>query len=132
MHLVRVDPSSFEGSRNILGTTRKVCCDAPNKVAGYYRNGSCETGPEDVGTHVVCAVVDESFLQYTKSRGNDLTTPFPPAFHGLQSGDKWCLCIARWIEAHEAGKAPRIIAESTHEAALQHIGKDILMRYATD
>jgi uncharacterized protein (DUF2237 family) len=132
MHLVHGVPSSFEGVRNILGTQLKVCCDEPNKVAGYYRNGSCDTGQEDVGTHVACAIVDEPFLQYTKSRDNDLTTPFPPVFHGLQVGDKWCLCIARWIEAHEAGKAPRIIAESTHEAALQYIGKDILMKYDAD
>ena len=69
------------------------------------------------------------FLQYTKGRGNDLTTPVPPAFPGLEAGDRWCICIARWIEAHEAGKAPLIVAESTHDAALSFISKDILLRY---
>ena len=129
MPLVRGDPSNEDGALNILGTKRRVCCDDPTRVTGFYRNGSCDTGPSDVGTHVVCAIVDDPFLQYTKSRGHDLTTPIPPDFHGLRAGDRWCLCVARWIEAYDAGKAPRIIAASTHEAALQHIAKDILVKH---
>jgi uncharacterized protein (DUF2237 family) len=114
---------------NILGTPLKICCDTPNKVTGYYRDGNCLTGPTDYGTHIVCAVVDDRFLQFTKSRGNDLITPHPPSFNGLKSGDRWCLCISRWIEAYKAGKAPKIIAESTNEMALKYISKEILMRY---
>jgi hypothetical protein len=114
---------------NILGTKLKVCCDTPNKITGYYRDGYCVTGPTDYGTHIVCAIVDDRFLEFTKSRGNDLITPYPPSFNGLKSGDRWCLCISRWIEAYKAGKAPKIIAESTHEIALKYISKDILMRY---
>jgi uncharacterized protein (DUF2237 family) len=114
---------------NILGTPLKICCDTPLKVTGYYRDGNCVTGPTDYGTHIVCAIVDDRFLQFTKSKGNDLTTAYPPSFNGLKSGDRWCLCITRWIEAYKAGKAPKIIAESTHEMALKYISKDILMRY---
>jgi len=127
--LVGGDSSSQSNVKNILGTKLKVCCDTPNKVTGYYRNGYCATGPSDTGTHIVCAIVDDRFLEFTKSRGNDLITPYPPSFNGLKAGDKWCLCILRWIEAYKAGKAPKIIAESTNEIALKYISKDILMRY---
>ena len=116
-------------NKNILGTKLKVCCDTPNKITGYYRDGYCVTGPTDYGTHIVCAVVDDRFLQFTKSRGNDLITPRPPSFNGLKSGDRWCLCISRWIEAYKAGKAPKIIGESTNEIALKYISKEILMKY---
>ena len=105
-------------TKNILGTEMVPCCLTPGKVTGFYRDGMCSSGTDDVGTHVVCAVVDDEFLKFTKSKGNDLSTPFPPSFPGLVAGDKWCLCILRWLEAYKAGKAPRIIAESTNEIYL--------------
>lgn len=115
--------------KNILGTELVPCCLTPGKVTGFYRDGMCSSGATDVGTHVVCAVVDDDFLQFTKSKGNDLTTPSPPSFPGLVAGDKWCLCVLRWLEAYKVGKAPKIIPESTNELALQYVHKDILMRY---
>ena len=115
--------------KNILGTELVPCSLPPGKTTGFYRDGTCSTGSDDGGTHIVCAIVDDIFLEFTKSRGNDLITPRPPSFNGLKSGDRWCLCISRWIEAYKAGKAPNIIAESTHEMALKYISKDILMRY---
>jgi len=112
---------------NILGNSLEVCCNEPGKVTGYYRDGICSTGPTDVGTHVVCAIMDDDFLQYTKSQGNDLITPNPPSFPGLVAGDKWCVCILRWIQAYNAGKAPKLIANSTNEIALKYISKEILL-----
>lgn len=116
--------------KNILGTELVPCCLTPGKVTGFYRDGMCSSGAYDVGTHVVCAVVDDYFLQFSKSKGNDLITPFPPSFPGLVAGDKWCLCVLRWLEALKAGKAPKIIPESTNELALGYTTKDILMKYA--
>jgi len=113
---------------NILGTPLVPCCPT-GKVTGFYRDGNCVTGPTDTGTHVVCAIVDDEFLQFTKSKGNDLITPIPGRFPGLVSGDKWCLCILRWLEAYNAGKAPKIIAESTNSIALKYTTKDILMKF---
>jgi uncharacterized protein (DUF2237 family) len=115
--------------KNILGTELIPCSLTTDKVTGYYRNGICSTGPDDFGTHIVCAIVDDKFLKFTKSKGNDLITPSPPSFPGLVTGDKWCLCILRWLEAYKAGKAPKIIAESTNELALKYISKDILMQF---
>jgi uncharacterized protein (DUF2237 family) len=109
----------------------KPCC-LKGKITGFYRDGYCSTGPTDYGTHVVCAIVDNNFLELTKSRGNDLMTPHPPSFPGLVTGDKWCLCALRWLEAHKAGKAPKIVAESTNIHALDYISKDILIKYAID
>lgn len=107
-------------SKNVLGQTLKPCCTNP--MTGFYRNGICETGPDDYGTHVVCAVMTQSFLNYTKSKGNDLCTPLPAyRFPGLKPGDKWCLCALRWKEAFEAGMAPPVILESTHQKALHYL-----------
>ncbi|MGB3183924.1 MAG: DUF2237 domain-containing protein [Cyclobacteriaceae bacterium] len=118
-------------TRNILGKRLELCCIAP--MTGFYRDGTCHTGPEDGGTHVVCAVMTEEFLTYTKSRGNDLSTPMPAYdFPGLKPGDKWCLCVTRWKEAHDAGKAPPIIPESSHIKALEVVDKEILLAYAAD
>jgi uncharacterized protein (DUF2237 family) len=116
-------------ANNILGTPMIPCC-ATGKITGYYRDGNCSTGDSDTGTHVVCAIVDDNFLQFTKSKGNDLITPQLPSFQGLVAGDKWCLCILRWLEAYKAGKAPKIIPESTNEAALKYTTKDILLKYS--
>ncbi len=114
--------------KNILGTLL-IPCRATGKVTGYYRDGVCSTGKSDVGTHVVCAIVDDKFLQFTKSKGNDLITPITGSFPGLVAGDKWCLCILRWIEAYNAGVAPKIIAESTNAIAANYIDKNILLKY---
>jgi uncharacterized protein (DUF2237 family) len=116
-------------ANNILGTPMIPCC-ATGKVTGFYRDGNCSTGDSDTGTHVVCAVMDDNFLQFTKTKGNDLSTPQLPSFPGLVAGDKWCLCILRWLEAYKAGKAPKIIPESTNEVALKYTTKDILLKYS--
>ena len=124
--------------KNILGTKLKSCCNKciirdKNKYStGYYRDGFCSTGQSDTGTHIVCAIVDNDFLEFTKSKGNDLITPHFPNFPGLVEGDKWCLCIYRWIEAYKANKAPKIIAESTNEIASSYIDKRILLKFSID
>jgi uncharacterized protein (DUF2237 family) len=103
--------------KNLLGTTIKPCSTSP--MTGFYRNGFCATGDEDTGTHVVCSLMTKAFLKFTKSQGNDLSTPQLPYFPGLKPGNKWCLCAKRWLEAYEAGVAPPVIFESTNEAALR-------------
>jgi uncharacterized protein len=113
---------------NILGTPLVPCC-ATGKVTGFYRDGNCVTGPTDTGKHIVCAIVDDNFLQFTKSMGNDLITPRPGMFPGLVAGDKWCLCVLRWLEAYNAGKAPKIVPESTNSVALNYTTLDILMKF---
>src|ERR1700741_2366263 len=110
------DPSFKEiamtDARNVLGEPLAECCSKP--LTGFYRDGSCNTGPEDVGMHTVCASVDAAFLVFSKAAGNDLSTPVPDfGFPGLKPGDRWCLCAARWREAFEAGMAPRVILKST-------------------
>jgi uncharacterized protein (DUF2237 family) len=117
--------------RNVLGGPLAVCCMSP--MTGFYRTGSCETGPQDLGTHVVCAQVTEAFLAFSRARGNDLTTPVPAfGFPGLQPGDRWCLCAARWQEALEAGVAPPVVLAATHEHALAFVSLDDLKRHALD
>jgi uncharacterized protein (DUF2237 family) len=113
--------STIEVSENVLGTPLQICCTSP--MTGFYRDGNCNTGPQDYGTHVVCAEVTEEFLQFTKTKGNDLMTPVPAyRFPGLKPGDKWCLCALRWKEALEAGVAPPVFMASTHKKALQFVG----------
>ena len=115
--------------KNILGSELKPCSTGSEKITGYYRNGYCSTGPTDTGTHVVCARMDDAFLAFTQSKGNDLITP-RQSFPGLAAGDKWCLCALRWREAHEAGKAPKLFLESTSDAVLEYVPKNILMNYS--
>src|ERR1700709_2033889 len=104
-------------ARNVMGGELTSCSMDP--VTGFFRNGCCETGPHDLGLHTVCAVMTEAFLAYSKSAGNDLSTPRPEYdFAGLQPGDRWCLCAPRWKEALDAGMAPRLVLESTHEETL--------------
>lgn len=106
--------------KNVAGDALEVCCTSP--VTGFYRNGKCETGRSDSGSHVVCARMTEAFLAFTRSRGNDLTTPSPEhGFPGLKPGDKWCLCASRWKEAFDAGVAPPVILSATHERALRYV-----------
>lgn len=104
--------------KNVLGTTLQVCSLDP--ITGFTRNGCCETGADDTGSHTVCAQVTEEFLAFSISRGNDLSTPRPEyGFEGLQAGDRWCLCASRWLEASEAGFAPPVILEACNERSLQ-------------
>ena len=114
---------------NIFGKPLIPCCTDP--MTGYFRDGFCRTVSEDTGTHTVCAVVTEAFLAYSASRGNDLMTPIPHLnFPGLQPGDKWCLCISRWLEAEKVGKAPPIVLEATHQKSLQYASLKLLQQYA--
>lgn len=110
----------MSAARNVLGDELQICSLSP--LTGFIRSGACETGPEDLGSHTVCAQMTEAFLQYSRQRGNDLVTPMPEyGFPGLKQGDRWCLCAARWLEAAEAGYAPPVILEATHARALQKI-----------
>jgi uncharacterized protein (DUF2237 family) len=102
-------------------------------MTGFFRNGCCDTGPEDVGCHTVCVVVTDEFLQFSSERGNDLSTPMPDfGFPGLKAGDRWCLCAPRWQEAFEASKAPRVVLRATHKGALEYCSLSDLKRYAID
>lgn len=115
--------------KNVLGNPLQPCCTNP--MTGFYRNGCCETGPDDRGVHVVCAQVTPAFLNYTQAQGNDLTTPAPHFnFPGLKPGDRWCLCASRWQEALEMGVAPPVILESTHIAALNYVALEDLKQHA--
>jgi uncharacterized protein (DUF2237 family) len=117
--------------RNVIGQALMPCSVDP--VTGFYRDGCCHTGPEDVGSHTVCAVMTEEFLAFTKARGNDLSTPRPEfGFPGLAPGDQWCLCAARWQEAFQAGAAPRVALLSTHERALEICALSDLKDHAVD
>ena len=114
--------------KNVLGTSLQSCSLDP--VTGYYRNGDCDHCASDSGQHTVCAQVNESFLIFSKEQGNDLSTPRPEYnFTGLKPGDQWCLCAQRWLDAAEAGCAPPVILESTHERALDIISLSDLKYY---
>jgi len=107
-------------ARNVLGSLLQVCGVSP--MAGFARDGVCHTGPQDIGSHTVCAQMTEAFLDYALQRGNDLVTPVPEYdFPGLKAGDRWCVCAARWLEAAEAGVAPPVILDATHERALRKV-----------
>ncbi|NNC35432.1 MAG: DUF2237 domain-containing protein [Croceitalea sp.] len=114
--------------KNVLGGPLQACCHNPK--TGFYRDGSCKTGPEDVGTHVVCAIMTEEFLKYTRLKGNDLSTPIPAyQFPGLKPGDKWCLCASRWKQAAKEGMAPQVVLEATHQKALKFIDFELLLEH---
>jgi uncharacterized protein (DUF2237 family) len=119
------------GDRNVLGEVLEPCCLRP--MTGFFRTGSCETGPEDFGAHTVCVQVTAEFLDYSRERGNDLSAPAPAfGFPGLKPGDRWCLCASRWKEALDAGMAPRVLLRATHERTLEHVSLDELKRYSMD
>jgi hypothetical protein len=121
----------MEKVKNVLGETLEVCCTSP--MTGFYRNGFCETGPRDLGTHVVCAEVTEEFLEFTSSEGNDLIRPSPEhGFPGLTPGDRWCLCVSRWKEALDAGIAPPVVLSATNQATIKYVSLDDLKKYAVD
>ena len=115
--------------KNVFGETLKSCCNDP--LTGYFRDGFCRTDLYDLGSHTVCAIVTDSFLEFSKKRGNDLTTPIPEYhFPGLKAGDKWCLCALRWKEAFDAGCAPEVDLEATSEKALIHLSINDLISHA--
>jgi uncharacterized protein (DUF2237 family) len=118
-------------SRNVLGGPLESCSIQP--MTGFFRNGCCDTSREDLGSHTVCAVMTAAFLDYSKSCGNDLSTPMPDyGFPGLKPDDRWCLCAPRWQEALDAGKAPRVVLRATHEGALDYCSLADLKRHAVD
>ena len=120
---------SIAQSLNVFGQPLELCCDNPK--TGFYRDGFCNTGSIDLGTHVVCAEMTKEFLDYTKSKGNDLSTPNPIYdFPGLKPGDFWCLCALRWKEAYEAGVAPNVKLEATHDKALEYLTMNQLIEKA--
>ena len=122
---IRYDPAA----RNVLGAELKPCSADP--MTGFFRNGCCETGPHDVGMHTVCAVMTAEFLAYSKSVGNDLSTPRPDLqFRGLSPGDRWCLCAPRWKEALDAGAAPQVVLDATHEETLAIVPLGVLKDHA--
>jgi uncharacterized protein (DUF2237 family) len=118
-----------EGARNVLGTELQPCSNTP--LTGFFRNGCCETGPDDTGLHTVCAVMSAEFLAFSKAAGNDLSTPMPAyGFPGLKPGDRWCLCAPRWKEALDAGMAPQLVLEATHEETLAIVTLGVLKDHA--
>ena len=125
----RFDPNEF--ARNVLGEKLQSCSERP--VTGFFRDGCCNTSPEDAGVHTVCAVMTAEFLEFSKARGNDLSTPVPEfGFPGLQPGDRWCLCAPRWREALDAGFAPRVVLGATHEASLEFASLADFKKHAID
>lgn len=117
--------------RNVLGEPLQPCSDDP--LTGFFRTGYCVTGPDDVGRHIICCEMTAEFLAFSKSRGNDLSTPRPEmAFAGLKPGDRWCMVAPRWVEALQAGLAPRVALLATHEAALRYTDLKTLKAYALD
>ena len=118
-------------ARTVLGTNLIACCTEP--MTGFFRNGKCDTSADDVGRHTVCAEMTADFLEFSKAMGNDLTTPHPEAmFPGLKPGDRWCLCLGRWIEALQRNKAPRIVLEATHASVLEFVTMKVLREYAVE
>src|SRR3954468_2519894 len=117
--------------RNVLGGLLQTCSDTP--LTGFYRDGCCNVGDDDFGVHSTCVQLTAEFLEFSKSRGNDLSTPRPEfGFPGLKPGDRWCLCAARWVEAFEAGRAPRVVLRATHRQALDYCSLSDLKRFAAD
>ena len=116
-------------AKNIFGDDLKVCCENP--MTGFFRNGSCDTSHEDVGMHTVCALMTKEFLEFSRAKGNDLSTPIPAfGFSGLKPGDKWCICLPRWVEAYKEGMAPSIDLEACHISVLEHVEFEDLKKFA--
>lgn len=115
--------------KNVLGTALVPCSTEP--MTGFFRDGCCNTSAADLGAHTVCVELTDEFLAFSKQAGNDLSTPHPEfAFPGLRAGDRWCLCASRWVEAMEAGRAPRVVLESTNVRTLDFVPLTVLQRYA--
>jgi len=117
--------------RNVLGGPLATCSDEP--LTGFFRDGCCNTGPEDIGLHVVCAKVTQAFLEFARRHGNDLITPAPHyGFPGLKPGDRWCVCVGTWRQAYEAGVAPPVVLAATNEETLAVVPLDLLRQLAVD
>ena len=118
-------------ARNVLGDPLQPCSIRP--LTGFFRTGGCDSGPQDRGLHLVCAVMTDAFLTFSLTRGNDLITPMPAVgFPGLKAGDRWCVSLARWVEALEAGIAPKVVLAATHEAVLESVPLETLIAHAID
>lgn len=116
---------------NVFGEPLEPCSIDP--VTGFFRTGNCDTGPEDVGRHTVCAIMTAGFLTFSKEQGNDLSTPVPQyGFRGLKPGDRWCLCADRWVEALKAGQAPWVVLKATNQAVLETVPLPVLMQYSVE
>ena len=123
--------AAMQKQRNVLGTELNACSKKP--LTGFFRDGCCNTANEDLGAHTVCAEVTEEFLEYSKQQGNDLSTPRPEfGFVGLSPGDRWCLCAARFAQAHDEGCAPRVNLRATHQRATEIVPLDVLKSCAID
>jgi hypothetical protein len=128
-----LEPKDFRRrpSRNVLGEPLQACSTKP--MTGFFRNGCCDTSAQDAGSHTVCVVVTDAFLEFSRLRGNDLSTPLPDfGFPGLKAGDRWCLCAPRWKEALDAKQAPRVVLRATHEGALEYCSLADLKSHAAD
>lgn len=124
-------PEQMDASENVFGEALETCSDRP--VTGFFRDGCCNTGDQDLGSHTVCVEVTQEFLEFSRFRGNDLSTPRPEfGFPGLEPGDRWCLCAERWREAHAAGMAPRVRLRSTHKRALEVVPLELMKEFAAD
>ncbi|MEC9313785.1 MAG: DUF2237 domain-containing protein [Pseudomonadota bacterium] len=121
----------IDESLNVFGEPLQTCSEEP--LTGFYRDGCCNTSDADYGQHTVCVQVNQAFLEYSRFRGNDLTTPMEEfGFPGLKEGDRWCLCAVRWLEAYEHNMAPRVYLAGTHQRATEIIPLDLLKEFAAD
>ena len=119
------------GAKNVLGTELQTCSTDP--LTGFYRDGCCNTGRDDMGLHLVCTEVTAEFLAYSRQAGNDLSTPVPAwGFPGLQPGDRWCVCVERWKQAYDAGYAAPVVLEATHISTLEFVSLEQLQEFAVD
>jgi uncharacterized protein (DUF2237 family) len=127
----RLRQVDMDSSVNVFGDALEACSDDP--VTGFFRDGCCNTSEADTGSHTVCVQVTKEFLEFSRFRGNDLSTPRPEfGFPGLKPGDRWCLCAARWKEAYDAGMAPRVYLRSTHQRALEIVSLEVMRGFAAD
>ena len=118
-------------AKNVFGGDLIVCSNDP--MTGFFRTGTCDTCGDDLGMHTVCAEMTAEFLEFSKAAGNDLSTPIPEyQFPGLNPGDRWCLCLPRWLEAKDAGVAPKLMLTATHMSAIEHISMETLLEYGLD
>ena len=130
-----IEPKGFgpgpRPSRNVFGEPLQPCSTKP--MTGFFRNGCCDTSAEDIGSHTVCVVATDEFLKFSQARGNDLSTPMPDfGFPGLKAGDRWCLCAPRWKEALDAGAAPQVVLDATHEETLAIVPLGVLKDHAVE
>ena len=126
-----METQQMDQSVNVFGEQLESCNENP--MTGFFRDGCCNTSDQDTGSHTVCVEASQKFLEFSRLRGNDLSTPRPEfGFSGLRPGDRWCLCAARWLEAHQQGMAPRIYLTRTHQRALEIVPMELLREYAVD